>query len=165
MAFLVRYGSVPIGFTTVLPIHPRPTEVEYPEFRSFKSKVSKDGSVVIQRPLKDSRPRKWAWKRYRPYMTEFMNMWAVLESLETKAMWDAGFADPTIEIWEDETGKGGFGTTTDGFPPDLITYTNLVWTKVKIIQAHQAIASGGGPVVFDTSFIDFIIVDEDYSSF
>lgn len=164
MAFLIRYEHASLGTQTVK-LSPRPTEVEYPEHRLFKSTPTQDGATVLQRPLRDSRTRKWIWKGYRNYITAYKNLWTLLVSLETRARRQAGFTDTTVLIWEDETGVGGFDRTTNGAAPDTVNYSNLTFTRVRIIQANRTPRDGGGPITYDTSMVEFVLDDTTYNSY
>jgi hypothetical protein len=162
MAFLVKYTT--LSGTSVVSLHPRPTEVVYPERRSFKKRDTKDGGTVINRPLADARPRQWIWRRYRLWIYEYRVQWELLQSLDCKERWQNSL-EPTVQIWENETGgDSGFGETTGG-DPDLVAYTNLVWTTVRFIQVSREIAKGGGPVTFDTSTVEFVIEDDAFETF
>lgn len=161
MAFLVRYTDG--SGTHTLRLHPRPTAINYPERRLFKRRDTKDGASVISRPVADSRPRQWIWKGYRAWMAEFNEQWLILKSLETKARLQDGLS-ATVLIWEDETTEGGFDTTTAG-DPDLITYSNLVWTTVRFIQVDRKLRDSGGPVIYDTSTVEFVVEDPLYAAF
>ncbi len=163
--FLVKYLVTAPSTYTVVSLVPRPTEVEYPEKRLLKLRPNRDGGVVIQRPLRDARPRKWVWKNYRPHVPNYEAQWAVLASLDTQTRWLAGFTTPTVLIWENETKEGGFDGLTSGSTPDLSAYTNLDWTEVKFTQVTRTTRKGGGPVTYDDSIVEFVIVDTSYSAF
>lgn len=162
MAFLVKY-TTGTG-TTVLSLHPRPTSVSYPERRTFKKKDTKDGAVVLARPLRDSRPRQWIWKGYRQWITGYAALWETFKTLDTKARVEASLS-PTVQIWEDETGPdSGFGLTTGG-APDLVAYANLIWTTVRIIQVTREMRDNGGPLTFEKSIVEFTVEDDSFSTF
>jgi hypothetical protein len=164
---LVRYYDPVQGLTTVK-LTPRPTEVDYPEKRLMKTRTTKDGAVVVQRPMADARPRRWTWKGYRPVeaLAAFESLWALLESLETKTLWERGAGDGTVEIWDGESTIGGFDRLSNPFqPPDLVNYTNLVFTRVKFIQVDRKVRKGGGPVIWDEATVEFVLADDTFSSF
>lgn len=166
MAFLIRYNNG--AGNTVLRLSPSPTEVEYPEKRLFKSQPVRDGGVVRQRPLRDSRPRQWTWKGYRPVgpsMQNFDTLWTALEGFDIKARKAAGYATLTVDIWEDDTEEGGFGDLTSGSTPDLSGYTNMKWTTVEVQQVTRKTRKGGGPTVYDTALFEFVVVDSTYGAF
>src|SRR5690606_40389735 len=102
---MIRYHDGPDY--RVIRLHPGPTEVEYPDRRNYNSSTTPDGAVVVQRPLRDDRPRQWVWKNYRPTVTTYENQWKLLETLEVKARLKANL-EPTVQIWEDVTDEGGF---------------------------------------------------------
>jgi hypothetical protein len=54
--FWIRYSNAQ-GQLVEASLDPSPTEVEYPEGDTFKVRTSRDGAVIIQRPMSDSRPR------------------------------------------------------------------------------------------------------------
>lgn len=164
--FLIRYTEAGESEDeqVVLQVKPKPTEVAYPDRRLFSQEDTKDGVVVIQRPRKDARPREWVWTGYPPRNVQYNNLWAVLESLEVKSRLDAEL-DPEIEIWENDSGTGGFGETDDNEDPDFIDYSNIVFVKVKFIQVTRTNKGGGGPAAFTSSRVVFVITDPDWSNF
>jgi hypothetical protein len=159
--FLIRYYVPAVGYV-VTSLVPRPTSVDYPEARLFKMKQSKDGAAIIQRPLRDPRPRKWIWEKYRPTISVYETQWQLLKSLEVQTRWELGLADTRVQIWENDSGEGGFHGVLNILPPDLEFYTNLRWTWVQFIQVDRHIRPGGGPVTYDSSTIEFVIDDDDY---
>lgn len=163
-SFFVRYYEFDVGMQTIS-LHPRPTTVEYPDARLFNRRETVEGKVVLQRPLHDNRSRKWIWTGYRPTVPLFQAQWDVLSQLEARSRWDAGYSDLTVGIWENGFPQGGFGQTTDGLPPDLDTYSNLQFTQVKFLQVQHHLRSGGGPVAYDSSEIEFVIEDENFRGF
>lgn len=154
--FAIRYKNTSDGPYTTLHLHPGPTEVDYPEKRLFSTKNSQDGNVIIQRPMKDHRPRRWIWRGYRSYMPVYAAQWKRLEELEYQTRLENG-KYPYVEIFEDVTDKGGFGRRDES--------DNPVFTQVKIIQVDRELRDGGGPVTYDTSYIEFVITDPDYREF
>lgn len=162
--FLIRYYAPTIG-TQVVSLRPRPTTVDYPESRLLRTRTSKDGNTIVQRPMRDPRPRKWTWEKYRSNVPLYESQWQFLASLECQARWDAGLADTSIEIWENDSLTGGFDKLTDENSADLITYTNLNWTRVQVLQATRTIRQGGGSVVYEQSIFEFVIDDDFYTSF
>jgi hypothetical protein len=154
--FFIRYRDSTNGPWIQFTLAPGPTTVTYPERRAFQLRVTPDGATVISRPMRDSRTRRWVWKRYRPRLTTYETQWRTLESLEYRTRLLAG-KPPIVEIWEDESTIGGFSRMADS--------TTKEWTKVKFIRVERTIADGGGPVVFEESFIEFTIEDDSYSEF
>jgi hypothetical protein len=53
--FLVRYYDNSAGQYVVTRLRPAPTEVDYPDVREFTQVSGRDGGVLIQRAIKDSR--------------------------------------------------------------------------------------------------------------
>lgn len=166
MPFYVKYYDVSSAQDVVLQVHPYPTEVDYPDRRTFEAIDTQDNNVVIQRPIHDNRRRQWRWLGYRQYLIVWSNQWTIFESLEVKARKLAGLSDVTVYIWEDESeGEGGFNETTNGAAPSFvdINNNNLKWVKVKIIQATRKTRGGGGRTTFDQAIIEFVVVDPAYT--
>jgi hypothetical protein len=163
--FLIRYWDIPTGSFKVERLTPMPTDVSYPSKRIINVRTPRDGSVVVQRPVRDNRPRRWVWRGYRDNIGNFKTMWAFLESMETKTRQEAGHTDLTVQIWESVSTKGGFNKTTNGAAADLVSYTNLKWTKVRLVQVDRDIEEGGGPVTYKESYIEFYIEDSTYTGF
>lgn len=152
--FQVRYVDA-LGDTQTLTLLPGPTEVEYPEKRNMATRPTQDGAVVIQRPLRDPRSRKWVWRGYRNYIHPYETQWENLEQLEARYR-QLHLLDPVVEIWEDESTIGGF---------DRMDGAEKVFTKVKFIRVERVPRPGGGLVVYDHSTIEFLIVDPSYTDF
>lgn len=180
MPFLLRYRTDTAGavWSDVQTLSPNPTEVEYPETRELNVRTTQDSAVIIQRPLADSRVRKWIWKGYRASITVYETLWNNFKALEARAR-DLSDPEPTapftlyvdsltkiatIQIWENITNEGGFGKTDDGLPPEP-GHGNLVWTTVKLIQVHRKSRSGGGTVTYETSTVEFVIADPAWENF
>lgn len=162
--FLIRYYQ-PIVGNTVVALVPRPTSVDYPDVRLFRTKTSKDGATIVQRPMRDSRVRKWIWEKYKKKVPNYDVQWTLLETFDCQSRWEAGFADTRIEIWENDSDSGGFGDTTDGAVADTVTYINLKWIKVQFLQVTRHVRPGGGEVVYDQSTVEFVVDDDNYFTF
>jgi hypothetical protein len=156
--FLIRYYHGPTSTWKVERLTPNPTDCEYPPKRQVNVRTSRDGAVVVQRPAHDRRPRRWLWRNYPKAHTAFNSLWTFLESLEMRARLDAGYTDEWVQVWENETGAGGFDRTTDNGPADTVTYTNLKWCKVKFVQVTRDV-EGGGPVRYPEAYVEFWIDD------
>jgi hypothetical protein len=154
--FWIRYKDTANGSYTTMTLSPGPTTVSYPEKRDFKVQVTPDGAVVVSRPMRDSRPRRWIWKRYRPWIATYENQWMVLESLEYRTRLLAG-KYPIVEIWEDESTIGGF----DG----MVDASTKKWTKAKFLRVERTVNDSGGPVIYEESFIEFMIDDTSWGAF
>lgn len=168
MPFLIRYSTdaSPGTTYTVLSLTPTPTEVEYPPKREYNTLTTQDHAVVIQRPIKDDRVRRWTWKNYPPTLNSYASLWTTLKTLEARArVLGSPSKNPIIQIWENVTDEGGFGDTTNGAAPDLSGYTNIKWTQVKFLQVHRVTRKGTGYVRYDDSYIEFVIADAAWESF
>lgn len=154
--FYVRYKATSGGAYTTIALNPAPTNVEYPDHRLYKAQNTQDGAVVIQRPLRDDRIRRWIWKAGRSTVTSYENQWQVLKTLEYRHRLRNNL-HPIVEIWEDLTDTGGFGGLTAG--------SDKVWTKVKFLQVHRRLREGGGRVIYEDSIIEFVIADDTYTAF
>lgn len=156
MAFWVRFKDTSGGAYTTLTLYPGPTDVEYPERRSMTTTATVDGATVVQRPLRDSRPRKWVWKGYRPTLAGFESQWNTLLSLEYATRLAQG-KYALVEIWEDVVPEGGFNRL-DGSQ-------NKIWTTVKFLRVDRVPRKGGGEVAYDDSYIEMVIEDTNYTGF
>jgi hypothetical protein len=159
MAFWIKYTARDgngILQTYEQVLFPRPTEIDYPETRLYTSKTTEDGAVVVQRPMADSRPRKWTWKNYPSILPVYENQWKLLETLEYRTRLNNNLSGH-VELWEDTSGIGGF-TRLDGSG-------NRVYTKVKILQAHRTPRQGGGLMTYDESTLEFVVDDVTYTGF
>jgi hypothetical protein len=155
--FYVRYQERGTGGALVEVEAPllAPMDIEYPERRLHKVLTTNDGATVIQRPLRDSRPRKWIWRGHGRLSEPFASQWALLERLEYRARLASGLV-PTVGIWEDVSGTGGFGRRDES--------GSRVYTTVKLLQANRTPRQGGGPVIYD-SVVEFYVDDPTYQAF
>lgn len=153
--FRIRWQDTVGGAYTSLIMIPQPTGVDYPVRRNVANRVTPDGAVVTQRPLRDDRTRKWFWNRMRDTVPGYSALWAALLALEYRTRLEAN-KPASVEIFEDITAAGGFGNVTSGPTP--------VWTKVRIVQVSRDMATGGGSV-YEQSSIEFIIDDLNYTGF
>ena len=152
--FWIRFTDA-LGNTTELALNPSPTDVDYPDASLLKTLTTQDGSVIVQRPLRDARPRKWIWNGYGQPDADYVSQWTVLKACEYRARLRAGLTPTTIEIWEDTTGTGGFDR--------LDTLGGKVWTRVKLLQVTRK-PSGPGPLRYESS-VTFYVQDESYDLF
>ena len=155
MAFWIRWKDTEAGAYTTLSLQPNPSDVDYPPQRDYKATPTQDGSTVVQRPLRDTRPRRWIWNRYRDGITPYKTQWDTLKTLEYRYRLEQGLY-PYVEIWEDETGIGGF---------DRMSGPTKVWTVVKMLRVDRSLAKGGGRPIYDESFLEFAINDSTYTGF
>jgi hypothetical protein len=154
LRYSTRNGSGDLA-TVEAPLALNPTDIDYPDFRNYKQTVTQDGGVIVQRPLRDSRPRKWIWRGYGPSIASYAEQWALLQSLEKRARVTSNLP-AQMEIWEDVSGVGGFArTNADG---------SRLYTKVQLIQVARTPRTGGGPVAYDST-VTFQIDDATFSAF
>ena len=151
--FWIRYTDA-LGATTERALEPAPTAIDYPEASLYKVLPTQDGSIVVQRPLHDACPRKWIWNGFGQPDASFVSQWTVVKACEYRARIRAALS-PTIEIWEDSTGAGGFDR--------LDALGAKVWTKVKLLQVTRK-PSGPGPLRFESS-VTFYVSDPDYDQY
>lgn len=152
--FQVRWQETTGGAYTALTLVPMPTAVEYPPRRILGTKVSPDGNVIVQRPMRDDRTRKWVWSRYRSYVPGYAGLWTTLESLEYRTRLQAN-KPPVVEIWED-VAPGGFNRVDGSLAK--------IFTKVRFLQVMRSMAPGGGSV-YEESVVEFIIDDTSFTGF
>jgi hypothetical protein len=155
MPFRMRYSDE-LQQMVEVELDPEPSAVDYPMKREFTRLTTQDGAVVIQRPLRDPRPRRWMWNSYVKGNAEYEALFSLLSSLELKAMRDAGLS-PLIGIWEDVSGIGGFDRRDGSFNP--------VFTNVLITQVHREPIPAPGRVVYGDTLIEFVIEDLSYTHF
>jgi hypothetical protein len=161
MGFHVRWKDAPTGEYTEKELTPWPTTVEYPPRRTYNLHTSKDGVTVVQRPIRDARPRKWLWDVLRKDSATFASLWAVLDVLEWRNRVKAE-KYPYIEIWEDVTGIGGFDRWTEEENPED---RQKIWTRAKVLDLDRIIRPNGGPVIYAPVTMTFVVEDPTYQEF
>lgn len=152
--FWIRYDNAdgtPVEYA--LPLNP--TEVEYPDKRAMKVHTTQDGATVIQRPVRDSRPRKWIWTNYGPLVPGFADQWARLEQMDTRER-AVRRLPSLIGVWEDVSGVGGLDRRDES--------GNKVYTTVRVTQVDQKPRKGGGPPMYEST-VEFRVEDATYTTF
>lgn len=166
--FLVRYASTPGGAQTILRLAPNPTSVDYPAGPEFTEKLTPDGASVFFRPRYDVRPRRWIWADYTARVGAYEAQWARLAALDLETRLEAGFTRDSapIEVWEDDSGEGGFNSLLpghEGEAPDAGTGSNLKWTPVLVSNVYRTAAGGGGGPRWKESVFEFRPCDPSFS--
>lgn len=147
MAFQIRYRDNELSPWTELTLSPQPQSVEYPERHAAKIRTTPDGAIVIQRPMRDSRPRTWHWRGYRSTHAAFEAQWATLVSLYTRNRLAAGL-EATVQIKENEVAESGLAD----------------WVTVKITEVERHPRPTGGVPVYDARLV-FHIADSTFTAF
>jgi hypothetical protein len=128
---------------------PKPSAVEYPESSPHTAIPTVDGATVIQRPLVDTRVRRWLWYNYPRSHQEFASLWSLLESLETRTRFDQGLT-PWVYVWEDLSGTGRFDRKVAG---------DEIFSRVRVVRVERTARPGGGPVIYDRAAFEFRVED------
>jgi len=152
--FWIRYQERD-GRIVELPLNPAPSAIEYPDKRSQKVLTSQDGAVIVQRPMRDARPRKWLWRGHGPTAEPYASQWKILEGLEYRYRVENALP-PSVGVWEDVSGVGGFARL-DG-------NGQRVYTTVKVTEVDRTPRQGGGPVIYE-SVLSFYIDDPTFRAF
>lgn len=153
--FQIRWKDTSGGAYTTLTLRPAPFDVEYPDDRDYKETKTQDGKTLVQRPLIDTRARKWIWDNFPQRLTTFWDQWQILKGLEYRTRLDAN-KWPYVGIFEDEMGFGGFDRTVSGSP---------VFTQVKILKAQLKHLKGKTLPQYDAPFIEFVVEDPTFQGF
>src|SRR5258706_10143399 len=134
-------GAIQSG--TISQLVPGPTWVSYPDRFVNEVRVSKDGAVIVQAPLKDMRPRSWIWKRYRSSVPKYDTLYNQLLNYQYRMRQSAiPFKSPWVYIKDTESGNLTFKQWNGTKWVEVET-----WVRVKVTQVTQTIAEQGGPAV------------------
>lgn len=120
-----------------------PSNVDYPAGDDIRVLTTLDGAAVVQRPLLDSRPRRWIWRNLPMRDSEYSAQWDLLRTFGYKYRLSSGLY-PFVGVWEDETGAGGLDRMDGG---------NRVFTPVKIVQ----VARIAEPNFYPETYIEFYL--------
>lgn len=146
--FQIRYRAAEADPYTTLVLAPGPTEVDYPERRLMKVRSTPDGAHVVQRPARDSRPRKWIWVGFKPTIVPYETQWDILKTLEYRYRLENALY-PIVEVMEDVVEDGGFSA----------------WVKVKFLRVERTVAKGPSDITYEQSFIEFVVEDTTFTGF
>jgi hypothetical protein len=146
---------------TIETLSPGPTFVEYPESFDNNPVVSQDGNVVVQAPIKDSRPRHWVWQNYKFDIPRYDALYVKLYNLQTKLRVGASPAKSEwVFLYEDVTDElstRAWGGTEWTKSP--------AWVRVKVFNVTRQIRRSGGKVTYDDTRLSFIIDDATWNAF
>lgn len=139
--FYVRYDGM------VHQLSPHPESVQYPA-EALTITHTQDGAAIIQRPMVDQRLRRWTWRNWPLSDEAYSELWTLLRSLRASERMANGLG-PTVELWENVSG-GPYGETLGSFPE---------WTPVRIVRVEREPRRGGGPVIFDETWVEWIPIE------
>jgi hypothetical protein len=153
------FGNILPATTIVL--KPGPTYVVYPDKFDNVVRTSKDGSIIIQTPSKDSRTRKWIWRNYKTSVPQYNQLFQTLLNFHYKLrIGQTPAKSPWVYVQDTEslnlenrTFSGGIWTETDAF-----------W-RVKVVQVTQNIAPQSGYPTYSETIFEFYVDDPNYSNF
>jgi hypothetical protein len=156
MSFWVRYKATVGGAYTTMTLFPGPSEIDYPERRIMTVLEPADGGPVIQRPIRDTRTRRWTWTDFDPTIPTYENQWATLKQLEFLSRLENNLY-PYVEVWEDVVDDAGFGRLDGGGAK--------IWTVVRFLKVDRTVRKGRGRLAYDQSYIEFVIDDVNWTGF
>jgi len=149
-----------IPATTVI-LNPGPTYVIYPDKFDNVVRTSKDGSIIIQTPSKDSRTRKWVWRNYKTTVPKYNQLFQNLLNYHYKLrIGQTPAKSPWVYVQDTETLNLGTRTFSGG----VWTESNTLW-RAKVVQVTQNIAQQGGYPTYAETIFEFYIDDPNYGNF
>lgn len=151
------FGNIDSG--TIRSLSPGPSIVQYPDFFDQKGIVTKDGRVVMSRPIKDSRTRSWIWSGYRFDILNYDVWYNDLLNLHYRLREQAGL-DPHVFLKE-PTSKDLFRFIETG---GLWVRTPF-FVRTKVIHVSQFVSRKGGKTKYEETVIKFIIDDPTWNAF
>lgn len=160
--FIAEADSVGnINSGTITQLIPAPSFVEYPPRFNNVVKFSKDGSPIVQAPLKDGRPRTWVWKRYKATIPRYTNLYATILNYQYKNRQASIPAkSPWVYVKESESGN----LTYKNWNGTSFVETSD-WVRVKVTQVTQNLGQGGGQATYDETRLEFVIDDPRWNNF
>lgn len=152
-------GSINSGSISVLT--PGPTYVTYPEKFVNEVRFSRDGSAIVQSPLKDGRPRTWVWKRYRSSVPKYDTLYNQLLNYQYKLR-ETATPPKSPWVWVKDTESGNLTYKQWNGTKWIEVET---WVRVKVTSVTQNIAQAGGPAVYEETLFVFTIDDTVWNLF
>jgi len=153
------FGNIIPSTAAVLSIFP--TYTIYPDRFDNVVRTSKDGSIIIQTPTKDSRTRKWIWRNYKTTVPKYNALFQQLLNYHYKLRITA---TPPKSPWifVQDTDTLNFGT---------LSWNGTVWVetpqffRVKVVQVTQNIAQQAGYPTYAETVFEFYIDDPNWNNF
>jgi hypothetical protein len=163
MAFQIaesQTGGI-IDSGTIATLSPGPTYVEYPTKFDNTIRFSKDGNPTIQAPLKDARVRHWVWRRYRPTVPGYENLFSQLLQLQYKLRLTEDTPKPPWVFLKEDV--------SENFSP--LQFSGGTWSvlddfvRVKVVDVTQNVARQGGIVIYEETRLSFVVDDSNWNTF
>lgn len=136
-----------------------PTYVLYPDKFNNVVRTSKDGSIIIQTPSKDSRTRKWVWRNYKTTVPKYNALFQQLLNYQYKLRINA---TPPKAPWI-------FVQDTETLNLVSRTWNGTVWVeapqffRVKVVQVTQNLAQQAGYPTYSETIFEFYIDDPNWN--
>lgn len=144
---------------TTVQLSPGPTYVQYPDHFDSVVRTSKDGSIIIQTPSKDSRTRKWVWRNYKTNVPKYTQLYNQLLQFHYKLRIAAGLS-PWVYVQDTETGN----LTTVSLVAGIWTQTTPL-LRSKVVQVTQNIAPQSGLPTYGETIFEFYVDDPNFNDF
>lgn len=146
---------------TISQLIPGPTYVTYPEKFTNEIRFSRDGSAIVQAPLKDGRPRTWVWKRYRSSVPRYDTLYNQLLNYQYKLR-ETSTPPKSPWVWVRDTESGNLTYKQWNGTKWVEVET---WVRVKVTSVTQNIAQAGGPAVYEETLFTWTIDDPVWNLF
>jgi len=147
-----------LGSGAVVELTPGPTTVDYPGPLQTRHETLA-GSVVVQQPLVDNRPRSWIWSGYPERHPTYQALWNTIQPLRSRYRAMSGDTFVYVFLMEDETKQ----LRTVSVVGDVVTEV-YPWLKVRVLEVSRKMrASGGSMPVYEETRLTFTIEDVAYN--
>lgn len=138
-------------------IVPGPTRYEYPGPLQTRHETL-SGSLIVQQPLVDSRPRSWIWAGYPEWHEGYRDLWDQLQPLRSRYRLLDGETYAHVFLKEDESKQLRALTINNGVTE------SYPWLKVRVIEVSRKMReSGSSLVVYEETRLTFVIEDSAYN--
>jgi len=151
------FGNIVNGSAVTLII--QPTYVQYPDKFDNVVRTSKDGSIIVQTPTKDSRTRKWFWRNYKSNTPKYNALFSQILQFDYKLRLAQG-KSPWVYVQDTETLNLGVRTFNG-----TIWVESFPFIRVKVVQVTQNIAQQSGYPTYGETVFEFYIDDPSFNNF
>lgn len=153
------FGNMVNGSAQTLII--QPTYVIYPDKFDNVVRTSKDGSIIIQTPSKDSRTRKWVWRNYKTQVPKYNALFSQILQFQYKLRISQSPAkSPWVYVQDTESLNLGIRTFNG-----TIWVESFPFLRAKVVQVTQNIAPQAGYPTYSDTIMEFYIDDPTYTNF
>lgn len=137
-----------------------PTIVDYPADPLPVLQPTLNGTIVLQQPAVDNRPRTWQWQSYPDWYPQYGTLWGQIEGLRSRyRLMASGSNSPYVWLRDTESKQ----LRTIAVAGTVVTST-YPWLQVRVLSTNRHMrTSGSSLLVWEQTNLVFTVTDVSYN--